>query len=334
MSKNQLITENLFEKVLLEPAERGAKELFILSGYASAAMVTKHFEVVSKVLSIDLAIDLHIGMSGRDGLSRNTLLGLQSIPRQIGSRSFNCTLNVRGKSNHSKIYVWCDDNGPKEAFLGSSNYTQLGFGISATASSHKEVCMAMDPIAGFEYIMTSSRGGISYKSPDIGDFIDLVDDQLNPKIAIEEPPVSVNSYPFVDLSLVMTRPPAIGEVHRKSGLNWGQREGRNPDQAYIPVPSTIAKSKFFPEKGEHFQVITDDGEAFICTIAQDNDKAIETPHDNSILGKYFRKRLNLASGAFIEKVHLQAFGSNSVRIYKDSDDCYRLSFQPGRNIEL
>jgi len=89
MSTNELITDNLFERVLLEPAKRGANELFVLSGYASASMVTKHFEVASKELSIDLSIDLHIGMSGRDGLSRNTLLGLQSIPRQIAGRSFN-----------------------------------------------------------------------------------------------------------------------------------------------------------------------------------------------------------------------------------------------------
>ena len=177
MSTNELITDNLFERVLLEPAKRGARELFVLSGYASASMVTKHFEVVSKELSIDLSIDLHIGMSGRDGLSRNTLLGLQSIPRQIGDRSFNCSLSVAGESNHSKIYVWCDDDGPREAYLGSSNYTQLGFGISTTALIHKEVCVAVDPIAGLDYILASSRGGISYKSPDIGDFIDLFDEQ-------------------------------------------------------------------------------------------------------------------------------------------------------------
>jgi hypothetical protein len=330
MSTNQLIVDNLFQKVLLEPAQRGAKELFVLSGYASASMVTKHFEVVSKELSIDLAIDLHIGMSGRDGLSRNTLLGLQAIPRQIGDRSFNCSLSMAGSSNHSKIYVWCNDNGPVEAYMGSCNYTQVGFGISATAMNHREMCIAIDPIAGFDYILDSSKGGISYKSPDIGDFINLYDEQTNLKKSIEDPAIPHRSNDFVDLPLVMSRPPDQGEVHQKSGLNWGQREGRNPDQAYIPIPSTVAKEKFFPEKGVHFQVITDDGEAFICTVAQDNDKALETPSNNSILGKYFRTQLGLPSGAFIEKKHLEKFGSNMVRIYRDSDDLYRLSFQPDR----
>jgi hypothetical protein len=334
MGTDQLITDNLFERVLLDPARRGASELFVLSGYSSAAMVTKHFEVASKELSIDLAIDLHIGMTGRDGLSRNTLLGLQSIPRQIDGRSFNCSLSVLGKSNHSKIYVWCDDKGPKEAFLGSSNYTQLGFGISSSASTHKEVCVAIDPTAGFEYVLASSRGGISYKSPDIADHINLYDEPTVPEFEIDEPDFSKNTSDFVDLPLVMTRTGVRGEVHQKSGLNWGQREGRNPDQAYIPIPSTVAKAGFFPEKSVHFQVVTDDGEAFICTVAQDNEKALETPSDNSILGKYFRKKLNLPPGTFIERKHLEDFGSNTVRIYRDGDDSYLLSFQPGRQIEF
>jgi hypothetical protein len=326
----ELISDNLFERILLEPAKRGARELFILSGYASASMVTRHFEVASKELSIDLAIDLHIGMSGRDGLSRNTLLGLQSIPRQIGDRSFNCSLSVKGQSNHSKVYVWCTDKGPEEAYVGSSNYTQLGFGISDGSAAHKEVCVAVDPVAAFDFILASSKGGISYKSPDLAEFIDLTDENLGTKHSLDEPANEPNSSAYVDLPLVMSRTPAQGEVHQRSGLNWGQREGRNPDQAYIPIPSKIARSNFFPERNVHFQVITDDGEAFICTVAQDNDKALETPSDNSILGKYFRKRLDLPSGTFITKKHLIDFGSNLVRIYKDSDDCYRLSFQPGR----
>ena len=175
---------------------------------------------------------------------------------------------------------------------------------------------------------------MSYKSPDISDLIDLFDEQFYPKHGFEEPTSVLSSINFVDLPLVMSGRSARGEVHQRSGLNWGQREGRNPDQAYIPIPSTIAKAKFFPAKNVHFQIITDDGEAFICSVAQEGDKALETPSDNSILGKYFRKRLDLPSGAFIEKEHLRDFGSNLVRIYKENDDCYRLSFQPGRILEV
>ena len=36
-------------------------------------------------------------------------------------------------------------------------------------------------------------------------------------------------------------------VPDRSGLNWGQRPGRNENQAYLAVPSDIQKSNFFPE---------------------------------------------------------------------------------------
>jgi hypothetical protein len=331
MFSTELLSNNLFEQVLVEPAKRGNNELFVLSGYASAAMVTKHFEVVAKELSLDLSIDLHIGMTGRDGLSRNTLLGLQSIPRQIQGRSFNCTMSARGESNHSKIYVWCNDSGPQEAFIGSSNYTQMGFGVTRAAVNHRETCVKLNAEVAFEYVLASSQGGISYRSPDIMNYIDLIDEIAGSEVETDESDSNLNmSLEFVDLPLIMTRPSDNGEVHPKSGLNWGQREGRNPNQAYIPIPSVVSKSNFFPEKGIHFQVITDDGEAFICTVAQDGDKALETPNDNSILGKYFRERLGLAIGAFVTKAHLQEFGSNQVRIYKEDDECYRLSFKPGQ----
>lgn len=44
-------------------------------------------------------------------------------------------------------------------------------------------------------------------------------------------------------------------------------------------------------RGVHFHVMTGDGETSIATVAQDGDKAIHTPAENSILGRYFRRRL-------------------------------------------
>lgn len=330
MISGELFSEELFARVLLDPAKRGSRELFIVSGYTSAAMVTKHFELASNEVGVELTIDLHVGMTGRDGLSRNTLLGLQSIPRQIGEKSFNCTLSTRGTSNHSKLFVWCDDSGPREAFMGSSNYTQFGFGLAQASQTHKEICVEINPQVAFEYAMASSRGGISYKSPDIAEHIDLYDEQEQREqdsdgTSTSVPPITK----FFDLPLVMQRPSNRGEVHHRSGLNWGQRENRNPDQAYIPVPAGITRTGLLPEKGVHFQVITDDGEAFICAVAQDGGKAIETPHDNSILGKYFRRRLGLPEGSYVTKEHLISFGSNVVRMTKLNEDTYRLSFQPG-----
>ena len=52
------------------------------------------------------------------------------------------------------------------------------------------------------------------------------------------------------------------------GLNWGQRIGREPNQAYIQLPIEVYRSDFFPKKPEHFSVRTDDGQDIIFTRAQ------------------------------------------------------------------
>lgn len=330
MSTGEVIGSGLFERVLLDPVRRGASELFVVSGYASASMVTRHFELVATELSKEISIDLHIGMTGLDGLSKDTLLALQAIPRQIGGKTFNCTMNTKGFSNHSKVFVWCDDEGPVEAYLGSSNYTQLGFGLSKRAKNHIETCTPVNPVTAFDFVMASARGGIGYKSADLAQHVDLYDEPEFRNLANQDPDFEKPAFAYVDLPLVTLRRSSYGQIHEKSGLNWGQRDGRDPDQAYIPVPSNIANSGFFPPQGVHFQVVTDDGEAFICTTAQGNAKAIETPNDNSILGKYFRTRLNLASGAFVTTEDLERFGTKVVRLSKVSDDSYILSFQPGR----
>ncbi|ODV48606.1 hypothetical protein BLL41_17710 [Bacillus sp. FMQ74] len=116
------------------------------------------------------------------------------------------------------------------------------------------------------------------------------------------------------------------KIHEKSGLNWGQRPGRELNQAYIPVPKEVRKTDFFPDKKIEFTVITDDGESFICVVAQDDNKALETCRDNSILGKYFRNRLGVPLGGFVSIEDLDRYGRHYVTIYKINNETYFMDF--------
>ena len=119
----------------------------------------------------------------------------------------------------------------------------------------------------------------------------------------------------------------VERVPYRSGLNWGQRPGRNPNQAYLKVPSIEQRSGFFPKKGINFNVICDDGMEMICKRAQgDFGKAIETPQDNGMLGEYFRMRIGVESGEVVLLSDLIAYGRTTVDIFKDGHLKYYLDF--------
>lgn len=116
------------------------------------------------------------------------------------------------------------------------------------------------------------------------------------------------------------------QVPKASGLNWGQRPGREQNQAYLPIPAYIQKIKFFPEPGFPFIIECDDGEVFQCVRAQANGKAIHTPISNSLFGLYFRRRLGVSSGYIVTFDHLSKYGRSSVDVYKESDSKFLLDF--------
>jgi hypothetical protein len=116
------------------------------------------------------------------------------------------------------------------------------------------------------------------------------------------------------------------DVPKSSGLNWGQRPGREQNQAYLAIPAYIQKSLFFPNLGVPFQMESDDGEIFQCVRAQANGKAIHTPLNNSLLGLYFRRRLDVTPGYAVKIEHLTKYGRSSVDIFKKSEDYFYLDF--------
>jgi hypothetical protein len=331
LSSKKLLEKDLFHEVLVQPALDGARELHIVSGYASPAMVSRHLNELQSQTNAAFQIDLLVGMTGVDGLPDHAMRGFKSIPRQSAGSRFNCLYTLPGKSIHAKVYVWSNDSGPYKAWMGSANYTQVGFGLAKNSFTHHELMAEVDPEIAMDYVLESSSNSISYLSPDLSKYLDITTEVLvgEGRQGLYDTLTNQGSWaPTVILPLVQLTG-NVGEVHAKSGLNWGQRENRNPNQAYIPVPSKVRELEFFPPRGEHFQIITDDGESFIATIAQGGDKAIETPHDNALLGKYFRSRLGLSEGAFVTTEDLTKFGSNGVEIHRIGEGLFKLSFSPG-----
>ena len=62
-----MITTDLFEKVLVNPVQNGANHLYVVSGYATAAMSFHHLDIVRHHGQVN--IHLIVGMCPLDGLS-------------------------------------------------------------------------------------------------------------------------------------------------------------------------------------------------------------------------------------------------------------------------
>ena len=130
---------------------------------------------------------------------------------------------------------------------------------------------------------------------------------------------------FVTLPLTTKRGGQV-IVPQRSGLNWGQRPGRDPNQAYLSVPVDIQRSGFFPDRGDDFIIECDDGFRMKCVRAQANGKGIESPTDNSIIGIYFRNRLGVRPGFMVTIDHLYSYGRMSVDISFRNQYLYYLDF--------
>jgi hypothetical protein len=100
----------------------------------------------------------------------------------------------------------------------------------------------------------------------------------------------------------------------------------NLNKNLISIPVTLWASDFFPAYNWHFVVLTDDGEIIFFTRKQENEKAIHTPHNNSLIGIYFRKRLGIPLGEKVTMAHLIKYGRSDIDFYKIDDENYYMDF--------
>lgn len=314
-----MISEHLFKKILIEPAKI-CNQLNILSGYASSAMANKHILALPEKVSVNLVV----GMVPSDGIGRGNHNGFKALDAEAAR--FKCNYMISQPAVHVKSYIWLKNGEPKIAFTGSGNYSQNAF-FGGTVESFA----SDDPIQCSKLFQTSFNKSLNCLASDIENKIKFYDEfykrnctiKVFEKVSAKKKHKLAKMLDGVDLSLLNSR---TGQTHNQSGLNWGKRPGREPNQAYIPIPSSIARSGFFPDRAIHFTLITDDGQSFDCAVAQGGNKAIHTTRSNSLLGKYFRERLGLPFGKFVTKEHLHNYGRTDVKIYKIDDETYYMDF--------
>lgn len=313
----ELLTSRLYNPVLITPATEGADTLRIVSGFASPAMALRHLHDLQNIKH-SINIQLVFGMAKHNGIEVATHKSFMDIQGRFFN--FSCHYSYEEIPIHAKVYTWCKGDDPILCYTGSANYTQNGF----KRSLQREVMTKTSAVDGLQFFYDSYGKAINCTDdPFVKEHIPLFkSDKTHQK--------ERSGLPEVELSLLNSR---TKQTHNEGGgLNWGHRGDRNRNEAYIPVPSRIAQTTFFPEKDQYFTVLTaDDDFSFIARIAQANRKAIHSSDNNSIIGKYFRDRLGLDSGQYITRQHLEDYGRTSVKFMRIDDETYVMDFSPHRD---
>lgn len=319
-----MLTSDFRDTVLLDPIGQGANHLKIVAGYATHTMASWHMgEICDRYAHLrgPIEITLLVGMCGYDGLSIPVHTGFQRLMSDSADSDqvrFTAQYVYDGAPVHSKLYLWERDDQPILAYMGSANYTQTAF------SRHcREMLEQCEPGVALEYFDSIEPDSIYCNHAEVEEHIVLHPaHQTRPEEAGAAARLRGGGICSVTLSFLTRN----GETGLRSGINWGQRGGREPNQAYIHLPAGIARSGFFPLEKQHFSVLTDDGRQLILRVEQQNDKAITTPSNNSLLGEYFRNRLGLANGAFVTRADFERYGRTDVTFYKLDDEQFFMDF--------
>ena len=322
-----LLTKDLFKHILLDPIRTGGRRIRILSGYASPAMAIFHMKEAKDVLAAcghpkdAISIDLIVGMVAKDGISRQDHEAYQKLMAD-NPGAFSCSYVPKLDDLipiHSKVYCWDSD---MSCFVGSANYSQNAF--SKDEETRKpdrqgNVAAVVGRQEAEGYIAEIARDALPCTSSDIESFI---------KVAVKTKKVKDDAQIVANGRIEVPLLTKSGDVGKRSGLNWGNRpeEGRNPDQAYIPLPASCRVGDFWPAIARPFIIYTDDGKVIDAARAQDGGKAIHSYRNNTIIGSYFRERLGIPSGQPVTLADLLRYGRTSVVFTKIDDERFLMDF--------
>lgn len=318
-----MLVQNLYSSTLIKPSE-GANKLFAVSGYASATFARRHIIELLKEKD-NFEINLIIGMPS----AKNDHMAFLLLHKEFKGK-FNGYYYQSQPPVHCKVYSWYKNNKPYLGFAGSANYSQFGFFSDQqlnqlTQESPIEIKKLYDDLLKKSVFIPAHKMvlPVGHRMP-----------------YVESVPPGQMEWKIPDKRVTISFLDRTGNLPKVSGLNWGQRLGKNintktgavtyskrePNQAYLSLKMSSRKEGFLPETAFTFSLITDDGQSFDCVVAQEGRKAIHSTNDNSEIGRYFRKRLGVPLGNPVTVEDLEKYGRTDYTIEKQDDETFLLDF--------
>ncbi|MBL8998294.1 MAG: NgoFVII family restriction endonuclease [Gemmatimonadetes bacterium] len=305
--------------VLIDPIRDGCTELRALSGYASPSIA---YSLLAREGADAVEVHLTVGMVVADGISLGAHRGFIALQKVDYPGRVRVGYVVSGKPVHSKVYVWSRGGVPHRAFIGSANFTSNGL-----QGGYREILAEADPVASLAHVNLVAAAALACDSPDVPNNLVVLSTRRPRRdggVLPQYHPWKADNAPYVDISLLNKRT-GTGVAY---GLNWGHRPGRDRDQSYLPVPAVVARTGFLPPRGRRFTLLAATGHALSAVVAQDGDKAIETPDSNAIMGRFIRAQLGLPNGSLVEAKDLRRANATGFRLYRVDAETYAIEFGP------
>lgn len=303
-------------KILFDPIKEGADRLCILTAEATPSMASWLLKSYEELGISDVTVKLIIGDTLNKGVDKGAH---ESFKELHGTRysdkwgNFSCSyLTYPPALENNNYYIWLNGDTPVRGYMLSGPFTQQYF-----LHDNEENANETDAVLAYGIYTDAEKRTMYCTHAEIDEYVVFRSEEDGTREQME-----ADTEKCVLLSLLTKN----GEIGKRSGLNWGQRNKRNRNEAYIPLSSHIAKSGFFPLDKQHFLVVTDDHHTLQLRAEQQNDKAITTPASNALLGEYFRNRLGLSNGAYVRKDDLLAYGRTDVTFYKIDEEQYYMDF--------
>ncbi|MCM1334867.1 MAG: NgoFVII family restriction endonuclease [Bacteroides sp.] len=345
------LSANFDEPVLYAPArvERftPCNSLKIVTAFTDCERISTHMihladGMKSSRFTKGLTVDIILGMT-KSSLTEKKHENICRLLRQLNSSGgmpkVTCRYICSGSEVHSKVYIWCRPDEiiselPCVAYCGSLNYTMNAFYKRRETVSMCNSLEALkyyqslyaDTLDCFDPLITQKLKNVTNNSSSV---LEDVDNSEKDYLEYDkEKPIAT-----IKVSLLTADGADTGYG---SGINWGIRRNgtkRDPNQAYIPYNKKDRVDGFFPDRVSPddencpiFRVITKDFGSFHMRMAQQGNKALHSAENNSILGEWIRKKINIPSGGYVTKQMLEHYGKTYVTFRKYADGTYLLDF--------
>lgn len=324
------ITKEYEKHIISDVYNEGYRYLKILSGQVSPLLLEQILDEYK-----ELHLKIHVGMVSVEGISKWTHLAFQHLVNRYPSR-LEIYYQASLPGNHSNIYYWENPlilGMDHKIFVGSASFTLNSF-------YHRKEFMIMEHSSADEIfsnldVINCTNSNISkqiniHQNPENELIVSHDDNQLD-LFNLSNDEGTKYEVEYIDIPLTIRG----GDIPPKSGINWGhngryglRQPTRTGNEAYLSISKQVHKERpnFLPRRGEKILVLTDDEEMFVCVVAQEHRKAIQTCDNNSILGAYIRERIDIPSGAYIETKHLTRYGRDSIRLSKIHEGLFFLNF--------